>query len=84
MGHTAVLEFVKEKTFLPLPRLDPRTTQAVPYSLYQLRYRVFSPRYYLDVATFDARITKFVIIKMYLAELYFFVLSFYFLFSIST
>jgi hypothetical protein len=34
MGPTAGLEFVKEKTFLPLPRLEPRTMQAVAYSLY--------------------------------------------------
>ena len=43
MGPTAGLEFVKEKIFLPLPRLEPRTMQTVTYSLYQLRYRGFFP-----------------------------------------
>ena len=43
MGHTAGLESVKEKTFLSLPRLETRTMQVVPYSLYQLRYCVFFP-----------------------------------------
>jgi hypothetical protein len=43
MGPTAGLEFVKEKTFLPLPGLEPLTMQAVAYSPYQLCYRSFFP-----------------------------------------
>jgi len=69
MGHTAGLEFVKGKIFLLLPRLEPRTMQAVPYSLY---YSVGN----LDVTTFVMRIIKFVVIKMYLAKFYFLSLVF--------